>query len=625
MPRLARTTMCRNRSPETMPASLLEKSPTALPLQYCRNPNNNRHISTSYNQEKPHNPQTALTDSKPALSTTPGLLAAVPNRKSKIKSPEMSSRRHHHARSRRRSNDKTCHSGDAKSRQRHIMVSISELLRQSLDPYPLLEPLKRAGVLTNVDMQSFLGHHDRKSVCEGLADLVGEAGPQAMSIFSDALSNTGTCSEILEVLQVMREMDRIVHEVPHEPVSPCPASLDDSEEDAAVTAEEKSLRFEVGYLAPDHTLKPLVELERAQRLSKASMSTRNSAYSLLETSGDHGAFPGLVMVSVCVAGHSLSGARAQCLAGLLRERRCVCELRVGKTRLTGQDVAVLAAALRENSTVHSLDLRLNALDDAGGEALAGLLQNTRTLRELNLSSCGLSPDSLRTLAVAVGANRSLFDLDLSFLEVGDESAPYMRDMLRSNSGLRKLRLRSNNLTWSGCYVIAEGLTRSTSLQVLDLGRNLLGDAGMQALAKFLPDTSISELYVENCSLSQAGCEHLGDVVAHCKRLRTLDASTNLLTDAGIGKLAAALERSSSIENVGLNMCGLTNNGFSKLLDMLEKNTSLLQVKLCYNRLGETEHTNPLATTENLRYRLRIVTSSRPKLKILLWGNAIDEG
>ena len=130
---------------------------------------------------------------------TPGLLAAVPSRKLKIKSPEMSSRRHHHARSRRRSNDKTCNSGDARSRQRHIMVSISELLRQSLDPYPLLEPLKRAGVLTNVDMQSFLGHHDRKSVCEGLADLVGEAGPQAISIFSDALSNAGTCNEILEV------------------------------------------------------------------------------------------------------------------------------------------------------------------------------------------------------------------------------------------------------------------------------------------------------------------------------------------------------------------------------------------------------------------------------------------
>ncbi|GFS11636.1 NACHT, LRR and PYD domains-containing protein 5 [Elysia marginata] len=562
---------------------------------------------------------------RPVLNATPGLLAAVPHRKSKIKSPEMSSRRHHHARSRRRSNDKTCTSGDAKSRQRHIMVSISELLRQSLDPYPLLEPLKRAGVLTNVDMQSFLGHHDRKSVCEGLADLVGESGPQAINIFSDALTNTGTCSEILEVLQVMREMDRIVHDVAHDPVSPPPRVCGEHVEDeTTVTEEEKSLRYDVGYLAPDHTLKPLVELERAQRLSRASLSTRNSAYSLLETSTDLGVFPGLVMVSVCVAGHNLSGPRALCLADLLRETRCVCELKVGRTRLTGQDVVELAAALTDNCTVHSLDLRLNTIDNTGAEALAGLLRSSKTLRELNLSSCGLSQQSLRTVVAAVGANRSLFDLDLSFLEIGDDSGPCVRDMLRTNAGLRKLRLRSNNLSWSGCYVIAEGLTRNTGLQVLDLSRNTLEDAGIQALAKFLPDTSISELYVENCGITSSGCEHLGDVVTRCKRLKTLDASTNLLTDVGIGKLASALERSSSIQNVGLNMCGLTNDGFSKLLDTLEKNTCVLQVKLCYNNLGHTEHSNPQATTDNLRYRLRIVTSSRPKLKILLWGNPIDE-
>ncbi|GFO44094.1 NACHT, lrr and pyd domains-containing protein 5 [Plakobranchus ocellatus] len=554
----------------------------------------------------------------------PGLLTAVASQKPKIKSPELSSRRHHYGRSRRRSNDKAGGS-DAKGRQRHIMVSISELLRQSLDPYPLLEPLKRAGVLTNVDMQSFLSHHDRKSVCEGLVDVVGEAGPQAINIFSDVLTNTGTCSEILEVLQVMREMDKIVHDIPHEPL-PVPApSIDGLEDDVAIPAEEKSLRYEVGYLAPDHTLKPLIELEKAQRLSKTCSSTRNSSYSLLETGSDPGSFPGLVMVSVCVAGHNLSGPRSHALADLLRERRCVCEVRVGKTRLTGQDVAVLAAALKDNSTVHSLDLRLNTIDQTGADALASLLQTTKTLRELNLSSCCLNVESLSTIAAAVGVNRSLFDLDLSFLDVGDECAPCLRDMLRANVGLRKLRLRSNNLTWSGSYVIAEGLSRNTGLQVLDLSRNSLADAGMQALAKFLPDTSLSELYVENCGVTASGCEHLGDVIARCKRLKTLDASTNLVTDAGVSRLAAALERSSSIENVGLNMCGLTNDGFSKLLDMLEKNTSVLQVKLCYNNLGETEHTNPQATSENLRYRLRIVTSSRPKLKILLWGNTIDEG
>ena len=71
------------------------------------------------------------------------------------------------------------------------------------------------------------------------------------------------------------------------------------------------------------------------------------------------------------------------------------------------------------------------------------------------------------------------------------------------------------------------------------------------------------------------------------------------------------------------MCGITNDGFSKLLDVLECNPTITLMKLCYNRLGR-EYTNPAAASDDLRYRVRIVTSSNPKLKLLLWGNAFDD-
>ncbi|KAH3820255.1 hypothetical protein DPMN_122000 [Dreissena polymorpha] len=71
------------------------------------------------------------------------------------------------------------------------------------------------------------------------------------------------------------------------------------------------------------------------------------------------------------------------------------------------------------------------------------------------------------------------------------------------------------------------------------------------------------------------------------------------------------------------MCGISNDGFSKLLDILESNTTLALLKLCYNRLGK-ENVDPEATSDNLKYRIRIVTSSNPKLKLLLWRNTFDE-
>ncbi|BFZ10754.1 hypothetical protein BsWGS_13792 [Bradybaena similaris] len=536
-------------------------------------------------------------------------------RKSKIKTPELS--RRWPGRSFRRSSDK----GEI-SRQRHIMNSVSELLRQRLDPYPLLDQLKRSGVLNNVDVQSFLGHHDRKSVCEGLVGLVGEATTDVLNVFCEVLSSTGNCTEILEILEVIQEMDRILHDV---------ACNTNSENN--ISNCEKNFSFEVGYLAPDYSLKPLVELERVRassdkRLSK--VSSRNSAHSLLEFGGsdsnrfcEPGIFPGLIMMSIFVTCHNLSGLRAQAVASIIRRHNCVSELHIGKTQLCGQDICVIVKALEDNRTVHHLDLRLNNLGHTGGLAVAELLQKTRSLHVLNLSSTSIDLNSLKSIAVAAASNRSLSELDLSFLDITDECCEYLRDMLKANSSLQKLRLRSNFITWSGCYVLAEGLVRNMSLSVLDLSRNSINDDGVQALAKFLPESCITDVCLENCGISAAGCAGLAELVTHCKKLKHLNISNNLLTDVGIFKLATALERTSSLENLGLNICGVTNTGFSKLLDVLEKNTSIVQLKLCYNQLGK-EQSDLAEISDNLRYRLRIVTSSRPKLRILLWGNSFED-
>lgn len=282
----------------------------------------------------------------------------------------------------------------------------------------------------------------------------------------------------LQILQLMREMDRVIHDVPHNVYNEIP-----------VLADEKNINYDIGYLATDHTLKPLVELERVRassdkRLSKAS--SRNSAYSLLEggpdtdwKNGEGPLFPGLIMMSLCVTGHNLSGQRAEALANIIRNHNCVCELRIGKTQLCGEDIKVIAKALEDNRTIHSLDLRLNNMDIVGAQAIAELLQKSKSLRVLNLSSTSMDYTSIRTVCSAISGNKSLTELDLSFLDISDECCQCLQDMLRVNTTLQNIRLRSNNLTWSGCDIIAEGLSRNLSLTVLDMSRNNIGDEGVR--------------------------------------------------------------------------------------------------------------------------------------------------
>ena len=568
----------------------------------------------------PHPPKTTTTTStasNPHYNSLPN-----PNHRAKMEQATRKSA----GRARRTSSERS-----ELSRHKHIMHSVVDLMCQRFDPFPLLDALKAAGVLTPMDVQAFRGHPDRKLICEKLANLIGDGDHSQFTAFIEVVREAEGQEEIVRVLDVMAAVDRLIHDLP------CPPE-DSEDEDAQILADEKMISYEVGYLASDGmTLKPIVELERARpadrrqskRMSHMSAGSNSLTDSDMLKNGDMMSSvisissAGPVMMNVCVTGHNLSGERAMALAEVIKQHDCILELRIGKTQLRSVDLTAVCQALVHNSTLASLDIRLNMLDFVGASAVAGMLSHTQALRQLNLSSTGLDVAGCRAVLSALASNKTLTDLDMSFLDVGDAVCETVRDMLKTNSCLQRLRLRSNNFSSAGCFVIAEGLNRNRSLLELDLSRNCIGDDGVDALARYVPESFLAEMSLENCSVTSAGCDALAQMISGSKRLRTLDLSVNFLGDEGVMRLGAALERSSVLHTVGLNMCGITNDGFSTLLDVLEKNASILLLKLCYNRLGR-EHLNPTATSDNLRYRLRIVTSSKPKLKILLWGNAFDE-
>ncbi|PVD24642.1 hypothetical protein C0Q70_15126 [Pomacea canaliculata] len=365
------------------------------------------------------------------------------SQRQKALSPELTLKRT--GRSRGRSGDRPdlC-------RQRHIMHSVVDLLCQRFDPFPLLDDLLVAGVIGEMDVQAFRGHPDRKLICESLANVIGEGESSKLAGFIDVIRAAGQHEEIVRVLDAMRALDRLIHDIPCRSGDGC----GDGEEDTQIMADEKMISYEVGYLAPDGmTLRPVVELERVRladrRLSKRVSRLSASCSAMTETDlGDNilTVPSGPVMMNASVTGHNLSGLRAQALAEVIRQHDCLLELRIGKTQLCSADVAVICEALPDNSSLVSLDIRLNALDHAGAAAVAEMLCRTQSLRQLNLSSTGLDMAGSGVIITALSSCRTLEDLDMSFLDVGDASCEHIRDMLKANSCLQKLRLRSNNFS-----------------------------------------------------------------------------------------------------------------------------------------------------------------------------------
>ncbi|KAL3853461.1 hypothetical protein ACJMK2_016997 [Sinanodonta woodiana] len=545
----------------------------------------------------------------------------TPTGKIKIITPDLSSRR--------AINRSKLKAGDICFSERHITIlqSAYELLCQKMDPFVILDNLRKTNILTDTDLIAFRGHPDKRLVCESIIQTVMDSDYSVFLSFTEVLRNCEEYIRIAFILDAMTDLYNLIYEIQCESVQGSP-----------LLEDETSVTFDVVYYNEDTgRVRSVVELERSRhsdnkRFSRDIInykrSSRLSFYSMASelslNSSDDIMNTGVPMLTVSISGHSLQGEKAQALKDLLPKHLCILELHLGKTHLRGEDMRHIASALQGKVGITVLDVRLNSINNDGAEVLASVLETNKTIRQLNISSTGIDSKGCKTLAEALKTNACLIELDMSFLDIGDDGCVALGNMLKLNRVLRKLRLRSDNISWIGCGFLFEGIQQGKCITELDLSRNFIGDDGVEMISRHLDDiSSLIELNLENCGLTSSGCALISDVIMRNKSLTNMDLSVNFIGDQGLAKLSTALERNRHIKTLGLNMCGITNDGFSKLLDILEINPTLTLLKLCYNRLGR-EHNNPAATSDDLRYRVRIVTSSNPKLKILLWGNSFED-
>ena len=520
-------------------------------------------------------------------------------------------------------------SGEVTADDRHIFIlqSACELLVQKVDPFMIIDKLAEKCLLDSTALSIFRNPLDNRYIIESIMQTIMDNDYQAFLTFCEILRSVADFTSVVAVLDAMRAIYDVIYEVSVNASNTSPI-LDD----------EKTVSFDVVYYSLDTgKVRSVVELEKLRNTENKRHSRdllsykRNSRLSFHSLTSEVSSVfnediinNGLPMVTVAINGHALCLAKAVALSTVISEHSCILELHVGKTHLRGLDMSHICGALSQNTNVSVLDLRLNNIGNEGATHIANALMTNKTLKRLNLSSTGIDCEGIKRIADALRVNSGLGELDLSFLDIGDTGCVALADMMKVNRSLKKLRLRSGSITWFGCGCLLEGLEIGKHVTELDLSRNFIGDAGIDMLLRHLKDdSSLREVNLENCGITASGCGILSDVILTNKSLRHLDLSVNFIGDQGIMKLSNALDRNKHIRTLGLNMCGISNDGFSKILDILEGNPTLTLLKLCYNRLGR-EHDNPEATSDNLKYRVRIVTSSNPKLKLLLWGNTFDE-
>ncbi|PKA48437.1 RAN GTPase-activating protein 1 [Apostasia shenzhenica] len=225
--------------------------------------------------------------------------------------------------------------------------------------------------------------------------------------------------------------------------------------------------------------------------------------------------------------------------------------------------------------------------------LLSFLSSGRSLRAVCLADTHMVPESAAAVFEALISSCGLVSLELSGNELQgwisriDRRFASFSRLSMSLQSLVALTLRGNNLQKNDMEVLDYVLVHMPKLRYLDLSDNPIGDDGVRKLIPYFimafeKFSDLSEIWMENCSLSAAGASELCQCLSTLKgQLKTLSIAYN---DLGRSKLAEFLG-SSLIRNLNIGDIGLGPLGFQELETALPKELSLAYINISENRGG----------------------------------------
>ncbi|XP_072892645.1 ribonuclease inhibitor-like [Hemitrygon akajei] len=142
--------------------------------------------------------------------------------------------------------------------------------------------------------------------------------------------------------------------------------------------------------------------------------------------------------------------------------------------------------------------------------------------------------------------------------------------------IQKLWLSRVGLTDSGAEDLASALSTNTSLTLLDLNYNKLGDSGVKLVSAALrnPECKIQALGLEDVRLTDSGAEDLLSALSTKPSLMGLDLDSNSLTDRSVPALRRLILTLPSLEWIRLRGNRFSQTGGKELRSLQEPRPGL---------------------------------------------------
>ena len=208
------------------------------------------------------------------------------------------------------------------------------------------------------------------------------------------------------------------------------------------------------------------------------------------------------------------------------------------------------------------------------------------LQSLNLDTRWIIQSDIVLLAEVLQLNSTLAVLHLNHNGIGDQGATVLAEALKVNSTLAVLHLDDNGIGHQGATGLAEALKVNSTLTVLHLDDNGIGDQGATGLAEALQvNSTLTRLHLYDIGIGDQGATGLAEALKVNSTLTELQVHCNGIGDQGATGLAEALKLNSTLAVLYLSGNDIGDQGATGLAEALEVNSTLTKLYLYGNGIG----------------------------------------
>ncbi|XP_061471928.1 leucine-rich repeat-containing protein 45 [Rhineura floridana] len=231
--------------------------------------------------------------------------------------------------------------------------------------------------------------------------------------------------------------------------------------------------------------------------------------------------------------------------------------------------------LEETMGRNCLDLATHTLSVETCGALGKLFQDELQFTEIMLSNCMLSEEGAKLLLHGLCSNTVVKSLDLKGNNLRAVGAEALGKLLRQNKTIRSLTLEWNNLgVWEESFAIfCEGLGANCHLQCLDLRNNQINHQGAGELSMALKvNSNLQELDLRWNNIGLLGGRALLNCLRNNRALRQLGLAGNNVPSDILKAVVQAMEHNQERQDILCKSRNMTQVLSKEVICLKEENS-----------------------------------------------------